>query len=44
MLYKEKMRNIMNYNINEEPAIDIILLLDESDFQQNEYVINIQKT
>lgn len=33
MLYKEKMRNIMNYNINEEPAIDIILLLDESDFQ-----------
>lgn len=32
MLYKEKMRNIMNYNINEEPAIDIILLLDESDF------------
>lgn len=33
MLYKEKMRNIMNYNINEEPVIDIILLLDESDFQ-----------
>ena len=33
MLYKEKMRNIMNYNINEGPAIDIILLLDESDFQ-----------